>query len=412
MLKSGDDMSRILVICEDFYLNNDANVNCVRILLNKLKSEGHHVIVFSKTFDDSAPEQIQEDGYTVRLFCEKIQLSVDRISKTLKSGFEKSFVFPLISWIAYRVGNILRKKQQLKAFQILHKEKPFDCILSVNQKLLNNYIAEYIVSHNKTIKWIIYFLDPHTYVYADVNRSVRVMAAEEKRWAKLAEGVILTNGIAEENSRHGFDPYKNISVLEVPLPNLMIKTSLSEQKQDRPFILLRYLGMFYDDIRNPEKLIEMLKPLDKEKYIVEFYGQSCSYLKKNYDDLPSCIRLMGSVDTEKCRELIGSADILINVSNTCPNQIPSKIFEYISIGKPILNLYFIDNDPSLQYLRKYPNVLNIKSDSLPDTSELEVFLNHRECLSSDILRQIYEDELSENVLQRITDFIESCVQNV
>jgi hypothetical protein len=53
------------------------------------------------------------------------------------------------------------------------------------------------------------------------------------------------------------------------------------------------------------------------------------------------------------------ADALLNVGNVVINQLPSKILEYICTGKPIINIYKSEKCPTLKYLIKYPNALNI-----------------------------------------------------
>ena len=45
--------------------------------------------------------------------------------------------------------------------------------------------------------------------------------------------------------------------------------------------------------------------------------------------------------------------------NKVDNQVPSKIFDYISLGKPIINVYTSEKDPALEYLKQYPLALNI-----------------------------------------------------
>lgn len=43
-------------------------------------------------------------------------------------------------------------------------------------------------------------------------------------------------------------------------------------------------------------------------------------------------------------------------------QISSKIFEYMSMGKPILHIYYSDTDVNLSYLKRYPLALCLKAD--------------------------------------------------
>ena len=62
-------------------------------------------------------------------------------------------------------------------------------------------------------------------------------------------------------------------------------------------------------------------------------------------------------------------NIVINLGNTVINQIPSKIFELISSGKPIINFYFSKDDPSLKYFAKRPMCYSF---NLSDYSETDV----------------------------------------
>ena len=58
---------------------------------------------------------------------------------------------------------------------------------------------------------------------------------------------------------------------------------------------------------------------------------------------------------------MNDCDVLINVGNESPNQTPSKVFDYISTMKCIINFYSINDDTSKWYLSNYPYVLNIKN---------------------------------------------------
>ncbi len=60
-----------------------------------------------------------------------------------------------------------------------------------------------------------------------------------------------------------------------------------------------------------------------------------------------------------CFCMMKGADILVNIANRSANQTPSKIFDYISTGKPIVNFYCLQNDSSMFYLQRYPAVLQI-----------------------------------------------------
>ena len=45
--------------------------------------------------------------------------------------------------------------------------------------------------------------------------------------------------------------------------------------------------------------------------------------------------------------------MLLNLGNKNASLTPSKIFEYMSYGKPIISTFCVDNDTSAAYLRRY-----------------------------------------------------------
>ena len=57
------------------------------------------------------------------------------------------------------------------------------------------------------------------------------------------------------------------------------------------------------------------------------------------------------------------ADVLINIGDNIPYQLPSKVVEYASTGKPILNIMENETDNSIKYFNNYPIILNIIEES-------------------------------------------------
>ena len=56
------------------------------------------------------------------------------------------------------------------------------------------------------------------------------------------------------------------------------------------------------------------------------------------------------------------ADVLINIGSSVDTMVPSKIFEYMATGKPIISFFRHDTEPSIHYLGHYPLTLLIKED--------------------------------------------------
>ena len=56
------------------------------------------------------------------------------------------------------------------------------------------------------------------------------------------------------------------------------------------------------------------------------------------------------------------ASVLVTIGNNSDEEVPSKLFEYLSFCKPIVHLYYSDKDVYLKYLEHYKYSICIKMD--------------------------------------------------
>lgn len=68
-------------------------------------------------------------------------------------------------------------------------------------------------------------------------------------------------------------------------------------------------------------------------------------------------------------------DILVNIGNDCELQEPSKMFELLSTGLPILNFYY-RKDSQFEIIEKYPLGINVRIDGEIGLELLESFCNN------------------------------------
>jgi hypothetical protein len=132
-----------------------------------------------------------------------------------------------------------------------------------------------------------------------------------------------------------------------------------------------YVGTLYRKIRNPAFLLMLFRTFLEEypdiKLDLHFYGavNDCEHCFEPFSDLQEQGRLVlhGPVGRKEVFSKMRRAGLLMNIGNDSPYQLPSKIVEYASLGKPILNIAGIHNDSSAEFLRNYPALLNIFDDS-------------------------------------------------
>lgn len=73
------------------------------------------------------------------------------------------------------------------------------------------------------------------------------------------------------------------------------------------------------------------------------------------------------------------SDYLLNISHVNANMTPSKIFEYMSYGKPIISTFSTEGDAAKRYLDKYPESLVINQNDTDNynISRIENFLTSK-----------------------------------
>lgn len=103
------------------------------------------------------------------------------------------------------------------------------------------------------------------------------------------------------------------------------------------------------------------KIVDPTEFKFMFYsiGNACGLVKRR--NLPN-VELHGWVTREILETIIQDAAMCLSIAEKNGKQISSKIFEYMSLGKPIIHIYYESADINLRYLRQYPLALCIQAD--------------------------------------------------
>ena len=83
--------------------------------------------------------------------------------------------------------------------------------------------------------------------------------------------------------------------------------------------------------------------------------------------------------------MVNSAHCLLSIGNKNPNQIPSKVIEYLATGKPIIHFTEIDDDPVINLSNEFHNLvtLNKSDDEKKLSSLIEEMFNKIEKFDTD-----------------------------
>ncbi len=197
--------------------------------------------------------------------------------------------------------------------------------------------------------------------------------------------------------------HSKMKVVNFPYLEKMDSVSTTSNQQ----LTMVYAGSLYRKLRNPQFVCDsLLEVMQEINYKVVFMGAGDCHDILDLANQQSKGKLInkGMVPHTLATKEMSAASVLISIGNAQTSMMPSKIYEYMSTGKPILHFYTYEKDPCLPPLREYGNALcieqgesNIKEKILKFLREAktETFENVREKFimatpeySADIIRGV------------------------
>ena len=144
----------------------------------------------------------------------------------------------------------------------------------------------------------------------------------------------------------------------VDFPGLVPPTAQSKPVPGAPLRCV-FAGSLYPQLRTPHFALELFAALDLTDVQLSFLGGGwqnypACLLPPYYDILGDRLTVAGPVPPSQAAAALAGADVLLSLGNGVDNQVPSKLFDYLASGKPILHLAKLQSDPCLAYLEKWP----------------------------------------------------------
>lgn len=157
-------------------------------------------------------------------------------------------------------------------------------------------------------------------------------------------------------------------------------------------IIMVYAGTLYKELRNPSFLCDQLVMLSKiEPIHVIFMGSGdCDDILMNASSkTKGAIQYLGMQSHAKAMEFINSAHVLLSIGNAESPMAPSKIYEYMSTGKPIIHTYTYEKDPCLEPLRRYGNALLLRDGEPSAVGEMSEFIRKAKYLDYPVIEKMF-----------------------
>ena len=374
---------KILFVCVDRYPYDGACTSLLKKLFfngGGLIEKGNeiHIATYRQQFDDKDDEIVDEvrihrllsprflsisellrHKREMGLFIKGIFVKIKkRAEQKLKNGYEN-----------LDKAQIAEFKKYLRA---LVEKETLEIVVSV-AGCYEMAIAAQIVSEEKRIPYILYQVDPFTDNIMFSSRSAEKRIEIEKRLYRCSRKVFTTEIILSKmRERMRKEELSNTEVME--FPGVSVDFSKGDKRQTCDGIDCVFAGRIYRGVRNPTYTIKMFQELP-QNIRLKLYGVTAKELRDDFsiETLPNNVICYGLVSVEEAENAMKNADVLVNIGNIMLNQVPSKLFSYISTGKPLLNICANHECSSKPYLEKYPYALSIdEAQSCDDVTVKEV----------------------------------------
>ncbi len=373
---------KILIVTHQFLPQVSPRTTRWSLLIDELINKGNEVTVLSGT----DPENI-EKNYKILYFGNKqFSSNINKIRQNSQDSSNNSikkisysilkkiyrFLFKTFSWPDYAMFwafTIYKNRKRIK--------NDFDIIISVSLPF-TSHLCAHILKKRMNAQWYMDIGDPFTLkIYSPENNKIIYSYLNkffERKFYKNASKIIFTHNEVAELHKKKFNIDSSKIVIGYPialLNNDIIKSSLSFNYKDTP-LKIGYFGAFTKSVREPNNyIINIANSLgDKTKH--EWYINEES--KKYFSSINDITfhQFLEILPRKLALEvMVNKIHILLSIGNFNKYQMPSKVIEYLSLGKPVLHYAEIIDDPLYNFEKLFDNLKIINSKTTKN--ELEIY---------------------------------------
>ena len=180
---------------------------------------------------------------------------------------------------------------------------------------------------------------------------------------------------------------------------------------DKDYVNVVFSGLLNQKERNALPIIKLLNQCDiAERINLVFFsrGQQSS-IEKEIPFFKGRITQHDYIPLKELHTIYRHADYLLNVSHINANMVPSKIFEYMSYGKPIISTYVTDGDAAEKYISRYPEGLciDLKQSNEEIVKKINNFFSQKhQLVEFEIIKEMYGENTPEIFVRKIEEVLQ------
>ncbi len=213
-------------------------------------------------------------------------------------------------------------------------ESPPDVVVTSHEPA--NTLRAGLLASQLGIPWVADLGDPVLATYTPRRWRLHARWLERKVWATADAVTVTTQATCELLRRRHGSARGACAVLSqgydaVPVAQADFSTMFRDDRLE-----LLYTGSFYR-FRKPEALVEAVLATPGVRLSIASMKVPAQ-IAELAECHPEQLRLLGFLRHTEVLALQRCADVMVNIGNIDPAQIPGKLFEYLGSGRPVLHL--------------------------------------------------------------------------
>ncbi len=377
---------KITILCGNYYPNFSAVGLCAARIAEYL-AQTNDVTVLSVTDNTDSKQDLMNNGVHIL----KCVPSLEKKRKQSREKFKKfaflnefiSRFYKLRRMLSVVLGKYSIRSDYMKAYAKLLKKVPdTDAIIAFCMPVEAVYAAsKFKTVTNKNIKllYMLYdgFADARTTHYFKTNKKIKFKAhiSLEKQILNCADKIFYVH--QNDEHLHKYHPEFLFKSEEIEHPSVVqIKDSECSKENIFDFEKTHFVygGGLKRNYIDPSYFIKLLSSFPDFKLHIYTNDAAITQFEDIQKAYQNYVEFKPWVPADKMGCILTSANFLVNFATSDGHQISSKIFDYISRGKPIIHFYKAEHDGNLVYLRKYPLALCI-NENMPLEENVEIIKN-------------------------------------
>ena len=371
---------KILIVTHQFLPQVSPRTTRWSLLIDELINKGNDVTVLSGT----DPENI-EKNYEILYFGNKqFSSNINKIRQNSQDSSNNSikkisysilkkiyrFLFKTFSWPDYAMFWAFTVYKNRKRI-----ENDFDIIISVSLPF-TSHLCAHILKKRINAQWYMDIGDPFTLkIYSPENNKIIYSYLNklfERKFYQNASKIIFTHNEVAELHQDKFNIDNSKIVIGYPIAEVSEKIINKSANFNYKIMPLRigYFGAFTKSVREPYNYINNIaNSFDEE---IEHLWYINEESKKYFASIinTSSHKFLDIVPRDEALEvMVSEVHILLSIGNLNKYQMPSKVVEYLSLGKPVLHFAEINDDPLYNFEKLFNNLKIINNKTTKNDLE-------------------------------------------